>query len=71
MIDTVTKRLRHGNLMAEVTVKLAPDDGAWGPYLSLEDAEKIERVEEALKAGDIATAAKDSKVYEVMAMAGE
>ena len=68
MIDTVTKRLHHGNLMAEITVKLAPDDGAWGPYLSLEDAEKIERVDEALKAGDIAAAAKDAKIYEVMAM---
>ena len=71
MIDTVTKRLRHGNLMAEITVKLAPDDGAWGPYLSLEDAEKIERMDEALKAGDIVAAAKDAKIYEVMAMAGE
>lgn len=71
MIDTVTKRLRHGNLMAEVKVKLAPDDGAWGPYLSLEDAEKIERVDEALKAGNIAAAAKDAQIYEVMAMAGE
>ena len=71
MIDTVTKRLRHGNLMAEVLVKLAPDDGAWGPYLSIDDAEKIERVDEALKAGDVAAAAKDAKIYEVMAMAGE
>jgi hypothetical protein len=71
MSDTVTKRLRHGNLMAEVSVKLGPDDGAWGPYLSLDDAEKIERVDEALKAGDVAAAAKDSRIFQVMALAGE
>jgi hypothetical protein len=52
-------------------VKLAPDDGAWGPYLSLEDAEKIERVDDALKAGDVKAASKDAKVYELMALAGE
>ncbi|NJM29011.1 MAG: hypothetical protein HC855_01715 [Rhizobiales bacterium] len=57
--------------MAEVQVKLAPDDGAWGPYLSLDDAEKLERVDEALKRGDVAAAAREAKVYEVMALAGE
>lgn len=56
--------------MADVTIKLAPDDGAWGPYISLDDAEKLEWVDEALKAGD-AAAAKDAEVYEVMPLAGE
>jgi hypothetical protein len=56
--------------MAEVQVHLAPDDGGWGPYLTLEDAEKIERVDEALKKGDIEAAAHDAKIYEVMALAG-
>jgi hypothetical protein len=31
MNETVTKRLRRGKLMSEVKIKLAPDDGAWGP----------------------------------------
>jgi hypothetical protein len=71
MSATVTKRVRQGNLMAEVKVAVIPDDGSWGPYLSLDDANKLERVKKALKAGDIATAAKDAEVFEVMRLAGE
>jgi hypothetical protein len=67
----ITKRLRHGSLMAEVKVKVAADDGAWGPYLSLDDAEKLERVDSALRRGDIKAAAKEAKIYEVLALAGE
>jgi hypothetical protein len=67
----ITKRLRHGSLMAEVKVNVVPDDGAWGPYLSLDDAEKLERVDSALKRGDVNAAAKDAKIYEVSALAGE
>jgi hypothetical protein len=44
MSDMITKRLREGNLLAEVQVSLIPDDNSWGPYLSLEDVRKLERV---------------------------
>ena len=71
MNTSMIKRFRHGNLMAEVEVQLIPDDSAWGPYLSLEDMRKLERVNKALKAGDIETASRDAKVFEVMALAGE
>ena len=67
----ITKRFRHGNLMAEVKVTSIPDDGAWGPYLSLDDANKLERVRKALKAGDVEAASKDAKVFEVLQLAGE
>jgi hypothetical protein len=65
MSATITKRLRQGNLMAEVKVTSIPDDDAWGPYLSLDDANKLERVKQALKLGDIEAASKDSTVFEV------
>ena len=71
MSQITTKRLRQGNLLAEVTVNLAPDDGAWGPYLSLDDAEKLERVNDALKRGDVNAAAKEAKIFEILALAGE
>ena len=71
MTNVVTKRLREGNLLAEVQVEVSPDDGSWGPYLSLEDARKLERVKTALRRGDALGAAKDAKVFEVMALAGE
>ena len=45
--------------------------GQMPPRKITERFEKIERVEEALKAGDVAAAAKDARIYEVMALAGE
>jgi hypothetical protein len=71
MSTHVTKRLREGNLLAEVQVSLIPDDNSWGPYLSLEDVRKLERVKSALRRGDAEAAARDAKVFEVMALAGE
>jgi hypothetical protein len=65
MNHQITKTIREGNLMAEVKVSLIPDDGAWGPYVSAQDAMKLERVRLALKAGDRETAAKESEVFEV------
>lgn len=60
-------RLVHaGRYAAEVDVELIPDDEAWGPYLSGEDALKLERVETALKRGDLAAAAREAKVFELL-----
>lgn len=63
MTHTVKHLVRAGKYVAEVTVESIPDDGAWGPYLSLEDALKLERVENALKAGDLKAAAQLARVY--------
>ena len=71
MNHQITKTIREGNLMAEVKVTLIPDDGAWGPYLSAEDALKLERVRLALKAGDKDTAAKEATLFEVTMVAAE
>jgi hypothetical protein len=51
---------------AEVEVELIPDDGAWGPYLSKEDALKLDRVRSALKRGDIAAASREVRVFQLM-----
>jgi len=62
-----TNRFVHaGRYAAEVPVELIPDDNAWGPYLSMEDALKLERVQEALETGDVAAALREAKVYELL-----
>lgn len=71
MTRTVTRFVHGGKYVAEVTVESIPDDDAWGPYLSVEDAQKLEAVETALKAGDIFAASKLSKVYELKPVAAE
>jgi hypothetical protein len=62
-----TIRFVHaGRYAAEVPIELVPDDNAWGPYLPLEHALKLERVQEALERGDIAAASREAKVYELL-----
>jgi hypothetical protein len=58
--------IREGKFAAEVPVELIEEEGGWSPYFSLEDAEKLEAVRLALRAGDIATAAKFGRVFELM-----
>jgi len=54
-----TKKLvREGEFVAEVDVELLETEGGWTPYLSLEDAYKLDDVREALRAGDVGRASQ-------------
>ncbi len=67
-----TKRLvREGEFVAEVDVELVEAEGAWTPYLSLEDAYKLDDVRDALRAGDIVRASKlADRVYRLTPVQG-
>ena len=58
-----TKFLHEGAYVAEVEVELIDADGGWGPYLSLEDVRKLDRLRVALQQGDVASALKCARVY--------
>lgn len=60
-----TKRLvREGEFVAEVEVTLVEAEGGWTPYLSLEDACKLDDVRDALRAGDVRRASQlANRVY--------
>jgi len=60
-----SKRLvREGDLVAEVDVHLVEAEGGWTPYLSLEDAYKLDDVREALRGGDVKRASQlASRLY--------
>ena len=66
-----TEIVREGRYVAEVDVMLIETDGGWSPYLSLDDAEKLEAVSLALKRGDLAAAQKVGRVYEMVPVAAE
>ncbi len=51
---------------AEVEIELIPDDDAWGPYISKDDAMKLDRVRSALKRGDIPAAVREARVFKLM-----
>lgn len=58
-----TKFLHEGKYVAEVTVELIETSDEWSPYLSLEEAYKLDDIRECLRNGDLEAAAKHAKVY--------
>ena len=63
------KYVHEGKYVAEVDVELLEDETEWSPYLSVEDAYKLDDVREALKRGDIAAAAKLARVFALQPVA--
>ena len=57
------KLVRHGDYAAEVEVDLIDSPEGWGPYLSLEDAAKLDRVRIALRNGDLQAALRLGRVF--------
>jgi len=64
-----TKLIHEGDYVAEVDVDLIETDNDWSPYLSLDDAYKLDDVRSSLRRGDIKTAAHSSKVFTLTAVA--
>lgn len=60
-----TKLVHIGQYMAEVDVELIDTPEGWSPYLSLEDAQKLDDVREALRRGDIEKAANLAHIYRI------
>jgi len=58
-----TKLVREGPYAAEVDVELIEVDDGWSPYLSLDDAHKLDEVRAALRRGDIRAACRLARVF--------
>ena len=65
----VTKLIHSGEYVAEVEVELIYTDDDWSPYLSVDDAMKMDDVREALKQKDFATAVHLARVYRLSPLA--
>lgn len=57
------KLVHEGDYVAEVEVNLVESEEGWSPYLTLEDAEKLDKVREALRNRDVAGAARFARVF--------
>ena len=64
-----TKLVHEGSYVAEVEVELLEEPEGWSPYLSLEDAYRLDDVREALRRGDVKTAARHSRVFSLTPVA--
>ena len=58
-----TKLVHEGNYVAEVDVDYIYTDEGWSPYLSLDDAYKLDDVRDALRHGDLKAATRLAKVF--------
>jgi len=65
----ITKLVHVGEYVAEVRVDLIYTDDDWSPYLSLDDATRLDDVREALQRKDFKTAQKFSRVYALSPLA--
>jgi hypothetical protein len=63
------KFVHEGKYLAEVDVELIEDETEWSPYLSVEDAYKLDDVRDALKRGDIVAATKLARVFSLQPVA--
>ena len=71
MTRTSIKLIHEGKYAAEVPVELIEEEGGWSPYLSLEDAKKLETVRLALRRGDLKAAARLGQIYELKPVAAD
>lgn len=58
-----TKLVREGQYVAEVDVELIDDETGWAPYLSLDDAQRLDDVREALSRNDLVRAGRFGRIF--------
>jgi hypothetical protein len=64
-----SKLVQEGEFVAEVDLELIEADEGWSPYLSLDDAYKLDDVREALRRGDLLRASRLARVYKLTPVA--
>lgn len=57
------KLVHEGDYAAEVEVDLVESEDGWSPCLTLDDAEKLDQVREALRRKDLRTASRLARVF--------
>ena len=65
----ISKLVHVGNYVAEVEVEMIDTDDGWSPYLSVEDACKLDDVRDALRRGDLKAATRIARVYSLTPVA--
>ena len=58
-----TKLVHEGQYVAKVDIELIETDEGWSPYLSLDDAQKLDYVRDALRREDVKAAGRLANVF--------
>lgn len=59
------KYIHEGRYVAEVEVEILEDDTGWSPYLNVDDVYKLDDVRHAIRQGDLESAEKYGRIYEL------
>ncbi len=63
------KLIHEGQYVAEVDIEMIDTDEGWSPYLSLEDAQRLDDVRDYLQRGDLQSASRLARLYTLTAVA--
>ncbi|MGH2537411.1 MAG: hypothetical protein ACRDHL_08465 [Candidatus Promineifilaceae bacterium] len=64
-----TKLVHEGDFVAELDVELITKYESWSPFLSLEDAYRLDDVRLALRRCDVEAAARLARIYKLTPVA--
>lgn len=59
------KFVHEGQYAAAVEIEWLESETGWAPYLSLQDAQKLDEVREALQLGDLHKAGQLARLYQL------
>ena len=59
------KFVHEGKYAADVEVEWLESETGWPPYLSLQDAQKLDEVRGALRRGDLQKAGQLARIYQL------
>jgi hypothetical protein len=69
VIEVIKEKIVEGRYMAEVEIRCEDNGTPFSPVVVQEDEFKTDRVRAALKRGDIATAKREARVFEIREVA--
>jgi hypothetical protein len=58
-----TKLIHEGKYVAEIDIEMIENEEGWSPYISVEDAYKLDDLRDALKRGDIKKASQLGRLF--------
>jgi len=64
-----TKLIHEGKYIAEVDIELIENNEGWSPYLSVEDAYKLDDIRDALRRDDIKKASQYGRIFNLTPVA--
>jgi hypothetical protein len=63
------KYIHEGQYVAEVDIEVTDPDDGWSPYISLDDALKLDDIRQALRNNDIKHAGKLATIFTIKPVA--